>query len=144
MKGIHARHYLLRIVRLAAGMCAGAVSLIAYCAVTTVVSAHTTAVPVVRCPTEFGAMGPSPRTLATLTVISSLPTRGLVAYTNTESYLLAPTGMRCSGIAAADGGSQVIVWPHGHGRPGFHSVAWVSLPYMPPEEYAGWTGPGRG
>jgi hypothetical protein len=24
------------------------------------------------------------------------------------------------------------------------SVAWVSLPYMAPEEYAGWTGPGQG
>ena len=26
---------------------------------------------------------------------------------------------------------------------GSTSVAWVSLPYMPPEEYAEWTGPGR-
>lgn len=27
---------------------------------------------------------------------------------------------------------------------GSTSVAWVSLPYMPPEEYAEWTGPGQG
>lgn len=26
--------------------------------------------------------------------------------------------MRCSGIVAADGGSQVLVWPRGHARPG--------------------------
>ena len=31
--------------------------------------------------------------------------------------------MRCSGIAAVDGGSQVIVWPQGHSHPSFHSHA---------------------
>lgn len=76
-------------------------------------------VPVVRCQTEFGIPGSAPSTPSRLGVADAA--RNLVAYTNTESYLLAPSGMRCSGIAAVDGGSQVIVWSHGHSRPGFHS-----------------------
>ena len=76
-------------------------------------------VPVVRCQTEFGISGSAPNTPSHLTVAGG--TRGLVAYTNTESYLLAPSGMRCFGIAAVDGGSQVIAWPPGRGRPGLHS-----------------------
>ena len=82
-------------------------------------SAPAESVPVVRCQTEFGISGPAPHTPSVLTVGSSAS--HLVAYTNTQVYLLAPTGMRCLGIAATDGGSQVIVWPRGSGRPGFHS-----------------------
>jgi hypothetical protein len=44
-----------------------------------------------------------------------------MAYTNMQSYLLAPAGMRCSGIDAADGGSQISVWPTGSTRPALHS-----------------------
>ena len=88
-----------------------------WCMPTAVVSGST--VPVVRCPTEFGIRGSTRATPSRLSVAGAL--RGLVAYTNTESYLLGPSGMRCFGIAAVDGGSQVIVWPQGHERPGFHS-----------------------
>ena len=77
--------------------------------------------PVVRCPTEFGISGSSHPTPPTLTDHSSPSTGGLVAYTNTQAYLVGPRGMRCSGIVAADGGSQVIVWPPGHSRPSFHA-----------------------
>jgi hypothetical protein len=56
-----------------------------------------------------------------MTVRASSPTRGLVAYTNTDIYLVGPRGMRCSGIVGADGGSQVIVWPQGRSRPGPHA-----------------------
>lgn len=76
-------------------------------------------VPVVRCPTEFGISGSSPRTPLTLTLGSGAG--GLIAYTNTQAYLLGPRGMRCSGLVAVDGGSQVVVWPQGYARPGLHA-----------------------
>jgi hypothetical protein len=82
---------------------------------------HVASLPVVRCSTEFGISGPSPRTPTTVTVSSSSPTRGLVAYTNTQIYLVGPQGMRCSGLVAVDGGSQVIVWPADRGRPDPHA-----------------------
>ena len=63
---------------------------------------------------------------------------GLVAYTNTQSYLVGPRGMRCSGIVAADGGSQVIVWPQGHSRPSFHAhTAGLTLTLDPAAPPAG-------
>jgi hypothetical protein len=67
--------------------------------------------------------GSSPRTPATVTVTSSSPTRGLMAYTNTQIYLIGPRGMRSSGVVAVDGGSRVIVWPQGHSRPAPHARA---------------------
>lgn len=94
-----------------------AISAVSPCLVVSVASAAT--VPVVRCQTEFGVSGPAPSTPSRLSVAGS--THGLVAYTNTASYLLAPSGMRCSGIVAVDGGSQVVVWPQGHGPPALHS-----------------------
>jgi hypothetical protein len=45
----------------------------------------------------------------------------LAAYSNTDGYLLAPRNMRCAGLVAADGGSQIVIWPRGHARPGPHS-----------------------
>jgi hypothetical protein len=39
--------------------------------------------------------------------------KGLSAYTNSADFLLAPSGMACSGIVAADGGSGVTVWARG-------------------------------
>jgi len=85
-------------------------------------TASTVAVlPVVRCQTQFGIPGASPRTPGTLTVGSSSPTSGLAAYTNTQIYLVGLRGMRCSGLVAVDGGSQVIAWPAGQSRPGPHA-----------------------
>jgi hypothetical protein len=49
-----------------------------------------------------------------VTIDTSSSTAGLVAYTNTQLYLIGPSGMRCSGIVAADGGSGVTVWPQGY------------------------------
>jgi hypothetical protein len=88
---------------------------------TVAASVHTAALPVVRCPTEFGISGPPLSTPTTVTVRSSSSTSGLVAYTNTEIYLIGPSGMRCSGRLGTDGGSQVIVWPQHHGRPTAHA-----------------------
>jgi hypothetical protein len=116
-----ARQLLRRIVLLVVVMSAGVASSTGYCAAATVATMHTAALPVVRCPTEFGVSGPSPRTPATVTVSSSSTTRGSVAYTNTQIYLVGPRGMRCSGIVAVDGGSQVVAWPQGHSRPGPHA-----------------------
>jgi hypothetical protein len=83
-------------------------------------SVRVSAVDVVRCPTQFGVAGPAPRTPATINVSSS-STRGLVAYTNTASYLVAPRGMRCSGGVGADSTSLIVVWPRGQARPGIHA-----------------------
>jgi hypothetical protein len=47
--------------------------------------------------------------------------RGLVAYSNSQLVLIGPAGMKCSGIVATDGGSQVVAWHRGHSRPGQHS-----------------------
>jgi hypothetical protein len=85
-------------------------------------TASATVVPVVRCPTTFGVAGQTHSAPAQLDVRAPASTaRGLAAYTNTGAYLLGPAGMRCSGILAADGGSQVLVWPQAQRRPGPHS-----------------------
>jgi hypothetical protein len=63
-------------------------------------SVRVSAVAVVRCPTRFGVPGAVRRTPATVNVSSSSSTRGLVAYTDTESYLVrAPRHalLRCRG-----------------------------------------------
>jgi hypothetical protein len=83
-------------------------------------AATTARVPVVRCPTTFGIAGSRPRVPAAITVARGLPP-GLVAYTNTNAFLIAPRGLRCSGIVAADGGTQVIAWASGRPKPGPHS-----------------------
>ncbi|MGH2850479.1 MAG: hypothetical protein ACRDLP_07685 [Solirubrobacteraceae bacterium] len=83
--------------------------------------AATTRIPVVRCPTVFGVAGNHPRAPATLAVDAAGPAHGLVAYTNTDLFLIAPRGLRCSGIVAADGGTQVVVWAAGERKPQPHS-----------------------
>lgn len=83
--------------------------------------AATTRIPVVRCPTLFGISGNHPRVPATLAVDAAGPTHGLVAYTNTGIFLIAPRGLRCSGIVAVDGGTQVVVWAAGGRKPQLHS-----------------------
>ena len=57
---------------------------------TVTASVRVSAVDVVRCPTQFGVRGPVRRTPATVNITSSSSTRGLVAYTDTESYLVGP------------------------------------------------------
>jgi hypothetical protein len=83
---------------------------------TVTASVRVSAVDVVRCPTQFGVPGPVRRTPATVNITSSSSTRGLVAYTDTESYLVGPRGMRCSGGVGADGTSGIVVWPRGQAR----------------------------
>ena len=85
---------------------------------------------VIRCPTRSGLSGPLPATPPSIGVHRSAGR--LVAYTNSESYLLAPGGMSCSGLAATDGGSQLIVWPKGDPRPGLHThAAGLTLTVIP-------------
>lgn len=48
-------------------------------------------------------------------------TRGLVAYTNSDLFLIRPADMACSGAVGADGGSEVVVWPKGQRSPHQHS-----------------------
>jgi hypothetical protein len=83
--------------------------------------ATSVAIPVVKCATVFGVSAPARHVPRTLSVSAAGPTHGLVAYTNTQIFLIAPRGFRCSGLVAADGGSQVIAWAPGEPKPTPHS-----------------------
>ena len=83
--------------------------------------ATTPRIPVVRCATVFGAGGPPRHVPSTVALSGTTPAHGLVAYTNTEIFLVGPPGLRCSGIVAADGGSQVVAWAPGAPKPAPHS-----------------------
>ena len=77
---------------------------------------------VVRCPTQFGTTNAPPLTPASIAVLGApRSVAGLVAYTNTELYLVGPAGMQCSGGVGADGTAQLVVWPHGHALPATHA-----------------------
>jgi hypothetical protein len=88
---------------------------------TVTASVRVSAVAVVRCPTTFGIGGPPRLTPATIHVSSSSSTSGLVAYTNTQTYLVGPRGLRCAGGVGADGGPLVLAWRRGLPRPGPHA-----------------------
>jgi hypothetical protein len=85
-------------------------------------ASSSSSVPVVRCPTVFGVSGEGQKAPATVAVLGHpSSTHGLAAYTNTEEFLIAPAGLQCSGIIAADGGSEIVVWPKGTAKPGRHA-----------------------
>ena len=90
-------------------------------AATTASGAAAVKVPVVRCHTIFGVGGPPKHVPATLRVTPSERLGKLVAYTNTEIFLLGPRGLHCAGLVAADGGSQIVAWPPGVPKPGPHA-----------------------
>jgi hypothetical protein len=77
---------------------------------------------VVRCHTGFG-ITPGKITVPKRIGVRGSPhsTAGLVAYTNTVSFLIGPANMRCSGAVGADGGNGVTVWPRGAREPRLHS-----------------------
>ncbi len=111
------------------------------CAITTtccVIAASASAaarvtVPVVRCPTSFGAApGRSsvPRTLRLHDVPASIA--GLIAYSNTSGYLIGPPHLRCAGAVGVDGNATIQAWPPGQARPGPHGAgAGLSLSLIP-------------
>lgn len=78
-------------------------------------------VPVVRCRTQTvgGSGSPVPSRIRVLGSPST--TAGLVAYTNSELFLVGPARMICSGVIAQDGGTQLLVWPRGRRQPRQHS-----------------------
>jgi hypothetical protein len=79
-------------------------------------------VPVVRCPTVFAIPSEARKPPASVVVLHDpSSTHGLVAYTNTELFLIGPAGMQCSGFLAVDGGTNLFVWPRGAGKPTQHS-----------------------
>ena len=77
---------------------------------------------VVRCRTEFG-VAPGNVAVPSRLVVRGSPrsTAGLVAYTNTNLFLIGPAHMACSGEVGADGNSTVLVWQRGQGSPRPHS-----------------------
>ena len=74
-------------------------------------------VPVVVCRTEF--VPGSPPAVPTKIAVDGNPrsVRGLAAYTNYDTYLIAPAGMACKGEVAEDGGANLIVWHRGEAEP---------------------------
>ena len=74
-------------------------------------------VPVVLCRTEF--VPGSPPAIPTKIAVDGNPrsVRGLAAYTNYDTYLIAPAGMACKGEVAEDGGANLIVWHRGKAEP---------------------------
>ena len=80
-------------------------------------------VPVVVCRTEY--VPGSPPAVPTRIAIDGSPSsvRGLAAYTNHATYLIAPAGMACKGEVAQDGGANLIVWQRGKPEPRAHSHA---------------------
>jgi hypothetical protein len=101
------------------GLGAAALATAVFCAAAA--GAAATAIPVVRCATGFGVVGPPRHVPSSVEVSASGPTHGLVAYTNTELFLVGPRGLRCSGLVAADGGSEVVAWAPGATKPSLHS-----------------------
>ena len=84
--------------------------------------ALTATVRVVRCRTVFGVSPGKITTPSHVTVLGSpRSTANLVAYSNTEQFLIGPSGMACSGLVAADGNTSLIVWPRRNGPPGQHA-----------------------
>lgn len=84
-------------------------------------SATARVVPVVRCHTQIVG-GPGSSVPSTVRVLGSpRTTAGLVAYTNTQLFLVGPARMACSGFIAQDGGAQLLVWPRGRRQPRLHS-----------------------
>jgi len=82
-------------------------------------TAHTTAgtIPVVRCRT-VSVPGPGSSLPARLRVLGSPGTvAGLVAYTNTELFLVGPARMSCSGVISPDGSTKLLLWPRGKRLP---------------------------
>jgi hypothetical protein len=78
--------------------------------------ANTTA-RVVLCRTEF--VPGNPPAIPTKIAVDGNPwsVRGLAAYTNYDTYLIAPAGMACKGEVAEDGGANLIVWHRGEPEP---------------------------
>ena len=96
-------------------------------------SATSVTVPVVRCPTSFGA-APGRTVLPRTVVVRDAPrsTAGLVAYSNTSGYLIGPPQLRCAGAVGADGNSTIQAWPVGQARPGLHGAgAGLALSVIP-------------
>jgi hypothetical protein len=85
-------------------------------------SAEATAnVPVVLCRTEF--VPGNPPAIPTKIAVDGNPwsVRGLAAYTNYDTFLIAPAGMACRGEVAEDGGARLIVWHRDEPEPGARS-----------------------
>jgi hypothetical protein len=117
------------IALLLVGACCAAVASTA----TTAWATSSVTIPVVRCPTSFGAApGRSsvPRALTLRGVPAS--TGSLTAYTNTSGYLIGPPRLRCAGAVGVDGNSTIQAWPRGQAKPGPHGAgAGLALSVIP-------------
>lgn len=71
-----------------------------------------TALPVITCPTSFGA-GTSPHPFVATQLPTTLPGRGLTFYSNGLITVLGPAGWVCGALVAADGGQKLDVYPKG-------------------------------
>jgi hypothetical protein len=90
-------------------------------------------VPVIRCPTSFGA-APGRISIRRTLRLDGVPASvaGLTAYTNTSAYLIGPPHLRCAGVVGADGNATIEAWPAGQMRPGPHGAGpGLSLSVIP-------------
>jgi hypothetical protein len=55
----------------------------------------------------------------------------LVAYTNTQEFLVGPAGMSCSGTIGADGGASINVWAPGQGGLQKDADVGLSIGFIP-------------
>jgi hypothetical protein len=102
-------------------VCAVVVSVVTATAASTAPASAGNRVAVVRCATR-SAVTQHPTLPHTISVLGSPATsHRLAAYTNGFTYLIGPASMNCAGFVAVDGGTQVIIWPHGHAKPSRHS-----------------------
>ena len=109
--------------------CVAAVAVLAAAviAASAAIAAPGARVHVVRCKTTFGLSG-SHHAPPTLEVRASAAAAGLIAYTNTGTFLLGPPGLHCTGLVAVDGGSQILAWRSGRQAPAMHGrIAGLTL-----------------
>ena len=82
-------------------------------------AASTVRIPVVSCPTTYGADQPTPSPLPTaLSAVVDADLAGTVAFYGTEGLtVLAPKGWACTAVVGADGSSSLVVTPTGSPLP---------------------------
>jgi hypothetical protein len=81
-----------------------------------------TALPVVKCPTEFAITTPPPTTPVPTTLVMEVPsdlrsTLAVYADTNEIQVVLAPRGWNCQAGYGADGSGSISVYPSGESTP---------------------------
>jgi hypothetical protein len=115
--------------RIAVALVAVASSVMTVCYGTAEAAPATVDLPVVSCPTTFGAPPASAPARPASRPVAVTPAMAgwLAVYTDAEARmeLVAPRGWNCTAIDAADGSGGVAVYPHGEKLPSTWSAGWA-------------------